>query len=98
MNQSGYLGIGANPKSTHHLYVNGKAYFEDAITLQTSSLAYDPVGLIFGSTSARIGADAVNLGLYATNNIYFWPLKWLNEANIPYSRLHDVGGAFGGKL
>lgn len=32
----------------------------------------------------------------STNNIHFWPLKWLQEANIPYSRLHDVGGPFGG--
>ncbi len=25
------------------------------------------------------------------------PIQYLKEANIPYSRLHDVGGAFGRK-
>lgn len=72
INQSGYLGVGADPKSTHRLYINGKTYCEDSITLQTSSAAYDPVGLIFGATAARIGADNGNsLGLYANDNIYF---------------------------
>lgn len=31
-----------------------------------------------------------------TFKLDFSPIKWLQEANIPYSRLHDVGGAFGG--
>ena len=70
MNQPGYLGIGADPKSTHRLYINGNTYCEDSITLQTSNSAYDPVGLIFGSTSARIGADSVNLGLYSKGSLY----------------------------
>ena len=26
----------------------------------------------------------------------FAPMQYLTDANIPYSRLHDVGGAFGG--
>ena len=30
------------------------------------------------------------------SKIDFSPMQTLKEANIPYSRLHDVGGAFGG--
>ncbi len=29
-------------------------------------------------------------------SLYFEPINYLKEANIPYSRLHDVGGDFGG--
>ena len=30
------------------------------------------------------------------SSIDFSPMQILKDANIPYSRLHDVGGAFGG--
>ena len=29
------------------------------------------------------------------NKFDFSPISWLQKANVPYSRLHDVGGAFG---